>query len=120
MKTTVAAMNSSAVTRLIVLSAHGVLETHDRSLYSRAVWAAVGEKMKDKEAMEPVITNSALHWTIVRPPTLRNTPATGSFEHGEDLQIRVWSSISRADLARFLVREAEDPKYVYKYPRIRR
>jgi putative NADH-flavin reductase len=114
------AMNSIAVARLIVVSAHGVLETRDGSLYSRAVWLGVGEKMKDKETMEPLLVASDLDWTIVRPPMLKDTPATGTYVTGDDLPIRLWHAISRADLADFLVLEAEESRYVRRYPRLHR
>ncbi|GAA0937263.1 hypothetical protein GCM10009554_25400 [Kribbella koreensis] len=119
-RTTVPAMTLAKVTRLVVLSAYGVLETHDRSLFSLAVWAGVGDKMKDKESMEPLITGSMLDWTIVRPPMLKDAPATGRYQVGENLPIRLWDSIGRADLAGFLLREVEDPRFVRKYPRIHR
>ncbi|MEV8373595.1 NAD(P)H-binding protein [Kribbella sp. NPDC056861] len=119
-RTTLTAMTSAKITRLVVLSAHGVLETHDRSLFSLAVWAGVGEKMKDKEAMERLITGSELDWTIVRPPMLKDIPAIGKYQVGEELPIRLWDSIGREDLAGFLLREVEDPRFVRKYPRIRR
>jgi len=112
------AMGDAGIDRLIVVSAHGVLETHDRSLYSRAVWAGVADRMRDKEAMESLIAPSSLAWTIVRPPALKNTPPSGRFQIGEQLPIRLWHSIGRADLADFLVHEAEDPAFVRRYPRI--
>ena len=114
------AMAGAGVRRLVAVSAHGVLETHDRSLYARAVWAGVGERMKDKEAMEALITASDTEWTIVRPPALKNSAATGRYRTGDSLAIRLWHSVGRADLAQFLVREAEDARYVGRYPRIRR
>jgi putative NADH-flavin reductase len=119
-RTLVPAMTRAGCGRLIAVSAHGVLETHDRSLYSRAVWSGVGEKMKDKETMEPPIVASDLDWTIVRPPMLSNTAATGKYRTGVDLPIRLWHSIGRADLADFLVREAQDAAYSRRYPRIHR
>jgi len=118
MRSTVSAMIAAGVGRLVAISAHGVLETHDRSLYSMAVWAGVAERMKDKESMEPLLTESALEWTIVRPPALKSAPGTGKYVVGEDLPIRLWHSISREDLAAFLVREAEQPEFVHRYPRI--
>lgn len=118
--TTRSAMSEAGVSRLIVVSAHGVLESHDRSLYSMAVWAGVSEKMKDKESMESLITSSELEWTIVRPPMLKDTPATGKYQVGEELPIHLWHTIGRADLAAFLVREAEESQFVRRYPRIHR
>ncbi|PWC08328.1 NAD(P)-dependent oxidoreductase [Mycetocola zhujimingii] len=116
----VPAMVKAGVSRLIVVSAHGVLESHDRSLFSILAWAGVGEKLKDKETMEPLITSSGLEWTIVRPPTLKNAPPAGNYKVGEDLPIRLWHAIGRADLAAFLIHEAEVARFVRQYPRIHR
>lgn len=119
-RTLLPAMTGTGVDRLIVVSAHGVLETHDRSLYSKAVWSWVGEKMKDKETMESLIIASGTDWTIVRPPMLKDTPATGKYQVGDQLRIKLWHSIGRADLADFLVREAENDDFVRRCPRIHR
>ncbi|HWO66663.1 MAG TPA: NAD(P)H-binding protein [Umezawaea sp.] len=119
-RSAVTAMKAAGVTRLIAVSAHGVLETHDKSLYSLAVWANVAERMQDKETMEPLITASGLDWTIVRPPKLSDHDAIGKYKAGTDLPIRLWSSIGRADLAAFLVDEAETPRYTHAHPRITR
>ena len=119
-RSTVTAMKATGMARLITISAHGVLETHDKSLYSRAVWANVAERLRDKESMEGLITASGLNWTIVRPPKLSDRDATGTYAAGTDLPIRLWSSISRADLATFLIDEAETPRYARAYPRITR
>lgn len=119
-RSAVTAMLATGVHRLIAVSAHGVLETHDRSLYSRAVWAGVAERMRDKEAMEALITASGLDWTIVRPPALSDRDATGGYRIATDLPIRLWSSVGRAGLATFLVDEAEKSEYVRSYPRISR
>lgn len=119
-RSAVAAMRTAGVSRLIAVSAYGVLETHDRSPYVLAVWAGVAGRMRDKEAMERLITASGLDWTVVRPPKLSDHAATGKYTTGADLPIRLWSSIGRADLAAFLVDEAETPRYVRAHPRITR
>jgi putative NADH-flavin reductase len=119
-RSAVTAMKTAGVTRLIVVSAHGVRETHDKSLYSRAVWANVADRMRDKETMEQLVTGSGLSWTIVRPPKLSDRDAAGRYTAGTDLPIRLWSSIGRADLAAFLIDEAETPRYARAFPRITR
>ncbi|MGW6930989.1 NAD(P)-dependent oxidoreductase [Lentzea sp. NPDC054927] len=119
-RSAITAMNTVGVDRLIAVSAHGVLETHDKSLYSLAVWANVAERMRDKETMERLITASGLKWTIVRPPKLSDHEAIGKYRTGTDLPIRLWSSIGRADLAAFLLDEAETPRYTHACPRITR
>lgn len=116
----VPAMAAAGVHRLVAVSAHGVAGSRDRSLYALAVWAGVADRLRDKEGMETLITASDLDWTLVRPPALRNTPVTGRYRAGTDLAIRVWSSIGRADLAGFLLAEAEQPRFVRAFPRIAR
>jgi uncharacterized protein YbjT (DUF2867 family) len=120
MAVTVPVMQDAGISRLVVLSAHGVAESRDRSLFSLAAWAGVGEKMRDKETMEPIVSASGLGWTIVRPPTLKDTPAIGKYRVATDLPVHLWTAIGRADLADFLVREVEDPHHMHAYPRIAR
>jgi uncharacterized protein YbjT (DUF2867 family) len=99
---------------LVVVSAHGAAESRDRSLYSLVLWALIGHKMRDKESMEALIRASDTDWTIVRPPALKNTAPTGRYRTGADLRIRLTSSVPRADLADFLVREAVHPGHVHQ------
>lgn len=113
-----AAMEKHGVRRLVVVSAHGAAESHDRSLYVLVVWATVGNKMRDKERMEKLIRASSVDWTIVRPPALTEGPRTGAYRTGTDLPIKLTSKISRADLADFLLREATGGSFVGRTPRI--
>lgn len=117
-RATLAAMDREGVRRLVAVSAHGVAESHDRSLYSRAVWVSQVHKMRDKESMERLIRASTVEWTIVRPPALTDGPLTGSYRTGADLTIRLTSRISRADLADFLLREAAAPASTTQTTRI--
>jgi uncharacterized protein YbjT (DUF2867 family) len=112
------AMERTGTRRLVAVSAHGAAETHDRSLYSLALWATLADKMRDKEAMERLIQDSGVDWTIVRPPALSNKPGRGRYRTGTDLRIRLTSAISRADLGDFLVREAQNPTYLHQFARI--
>lgn len=115
-RSAVTAMNRVGVSRLVVVSAHGVAESHDRSLYSLAVWGSVANRMRDKEIMESLITESDLDWTIVRPPALNDGPAIGRYQVATDLPIRLRTSIGRADPADFLVREAKNSKFIGAFP----
>jgi putative NADH-flavin reductase len=114
----VAAMSRAGVGRLLAVSAYGAADTHDRSLYSLAIWAAKADKMRDKENMEALIASSDLDWTVVRPPALNNGPLTGAYRSGTHLKIRLTSKISRADLAHFLLREAEQRAFLGQFPRV--
>jgi putative NADH-flavin reductase len=70
-RSAVTAMKTAGVTRLIVVSAHGALETHDKSLYSRAVWANVAERIRDKETMEHLMPGTRPAPTLCAPASDR-------------------------------------------------
>jgi putative NADH-flavin reductase len=69
----------------------------------------------DSEEMERIVRASDLDWTIVRPPRLINGPRTESYVVSVD-RLPPGSggtaSIRRADVARFLLDEAERPAHV--------
>jgi putative NADH-flavin reductase len=73
----------------------------------------------DHEAKEDIIVNSDLNWTIVRCPKLANDPFTGRYRDGEHIaSASLLPSISRADVADFMLRQLTDDKYLHKKPRI--
>jgi putative NADH-flavin reductase len=112
------AMGAEGVRRLIVVSAHGAAESHDRSLYVRVLWTLLANKMRDKDVMEALIRKSNVDWTIVRPPALKDGRRTGAYRTGVDLRIGLTSQISRSDLADFMLQEARQGCFVHQAPRI--
>jgi uncharacterized protein YbjT (DUF2867 family) len=62
----------------------------------------------DKDVQEWIIRSSGLDWTIVRPGLLTNNPATGRYRVLTAPQDWQFGSISRADVADFLVRQVDD------------
>jgi uncharacterized protein YbjT (DUF2867 family) len=68
----------------------------------------------DLPVQETLIQESGLNWTIVRPGRLTNGPKTGECRSGEDMYIHPFTSISRADVADFLLKEAVSPEYQRK------
>lgn len=71
----------------------------------------------DKNRMEAMIVKSQLDWTIVRSATVNNKPATGRYNAtltGEKLKF----SISAKDLAKFIVGEVAEQKYIKHSPTI--
>jgi putative NADH-flavin reductase len=60
---------------------------------------------------------SALDWTIVRPPHLNDGPHTGTYRHGfptNDTGIQ--GKISRADVADFMLKPLTDDTYLHQTP----
>ena len=71
----------------------------------------------DKTKMEEIIAKSSLNWEMVRPGMLTNGPLTQKYKALPELDkgMKV-GKISRADVADFLLREAEDPTMLKRYP----
>jgi uncharacterized protein YbjT (DUF2867 family) len=63
----------------------------------------------DLALMEDAVRESGLDWRVVRPPRLTNGPLTATYRtaYGQNLARGV--SVSRADVAHFMLRLAEDP-----------
>jgi len=61
----------------------------------------------DASAMEQVLGESELDWTIVRPPELTNKPYTGKYRVREGHLPPFGFTISRADVADYMVKAAE-------------
>uniref|UniRef100_Q01XH8 NAD(P)-binding domain-containing protein n=1 Tax=Solibacter usitatus (strain Ellin6076) TaxID=234267 RepID=Q01XH8_SOLUE len=62
----------------------------------------------DASAMERLIGESDLDWTMVRPPELTNGGYTGKYRVREDHLPRFGFRISRADVADFMLKAAEN------------
>jgi putative NADH-flavin reductase len=107
-----AAMARHDVHRLVVMSTHGVNDSDDGSEYVRAVWSAMGERLKDKVTMEPLVRASDTRWTIVRAPRISPAAPRGPFRVDEKLPIDFDSSISHDNLARFVIDELTTPAHV--------
>jgi len=71
----------------------------------------------DKSEQERVIAAGYPRWEIVRPGRLTNGAMTGHYRVLDNLVegMRV-GAISRADVAHFMVAQAENPTYLGKYP----
>ena len=73
----------------------------------------------DHARKEGLIKRSTLDWVIVRPPRLTNGPYTGRYRSGEDIRERtLLASISRTDVADFMVRQFTDDRYLHRTPAV--
>lgn len=105
-RATIDAMKTAGVPRLIIVSLAllfpniGVLGAFLR----RYVFADV---LRDSREMESIVTTSDVEWTIVRPPRLTNGPHTQRYRVKRDGLPAGGSSVSRSDLAQYILDEAE-------------
>ena len=76
----------------------------------------LGRIYDNKTRMEEAITSRYKNWVMVRPGVLTDKPATGRYQTysklGNDLKI---ADITRADVADFLVKQAETPTEIGNY-----
>jgi putative NADH-flavin reductase len=109
----VQAMERQGVTRLIFTSAYGVGDTWQDVPILPRIFARtlLRDLYTDKEIGEKALHRSGLDWTLVYPVTLTNGPRTRRYRVGERLTLRGLPTISRADLADFLLSQVDDPSY---------
>jgi putative NADH-flavin reductase len=105
-RSTVSAMQSAGIRRLLIVSAAilfedlGLLAALLRRTLLRNVVIGSGE-------MERIVAASDLDWTIVRPPRLTNGPLTRRYHVADDRFPPGKQTLSRADVAHFLLDELD-------------
>jgi putative NADH-flavin reductase len=69
---------------------------------------------KDAAAMESILMREPLQWTVVRPPRLTNAKASGKYRVMDGHMPKRGFTISRADVADFLLNEVEGPAHLHQ------
>jgi putative NADH-flavin reductase len=113
------AMRATGVRRLVAVTGLGAGDSrgHGGFLYDALIFPLVLKRIyDDKDVQEQMIKVSGLEWTIVRPGLLTSGPATGQARALVDPSEWRAGSVSRADVADFLVREAFERRFVGKTP----
>jgi putative NADH-flavin reductase len=80
-----------------------------RHLLAPVTKAVLRRHYADLARMEDALIESAVDWTIVRPPRLTNGSLTGAYRIARGHNLRHGLSISRADVAHFMLRALDDP-----------
>ncbi len=71
----------------------------------------------DKARQERLIKQSNLDWVIVRPGRLTNGKKRGTYKHGFNVGSALWTvSISRADVADFMLKQLAENVYLGQTP----
>jgi putative NADH-flavin reductase len=111
-RSTVAAMQATGVRRLLVVGV-AVLFENDGLLSAIARRTFLRNVARDSAEMERIVSASGLDWTIARPPRLTNGPLTRAYAVAEGrMPPAARLTISRADVADFLLGELEQPAHV--------
>src|SRR5581483_1585562 len=122
----VTAMASTGVRRIVVVSAAPVGTVpspgrpnppkHDpgdgpvmRYVLGPMITAILRAHYVDLAAMEDVLRDSALDWTSVRTPRLTDKPLTATYRTALDRNVRGGLTVSRADVAHYMLHALDDP-----------
>ena len=125
----ITAMRAAGVRRIVAISAAPVSTTpspgrpdlpkHDpgdrfviRHLGVRIAKTLLGKVYDDLAQMEDILRRSGLDWTIVRPPQLTGKPLTGTYRTAVGRNLRGGRSVSRADVAHFMLAVLDQPETI--------
>jgi putative NADH-flavin reductase len=108
-----AAMRGTGVDRLLVVSTSSLRMPEPRQFPEWLVTRFLLHPMlkrpyADMAAMEQHVRESGIEWTLVRAARLTNHPATGDYRIALDNKLPNCWSISRADLAAYLLDHVRD------------
>jgi putative NADH-flavin reductase len=118
----VAAMQQTGVRRIIALGGASALDESMKRQPAPARWFVLNFVYKgmlkwpslDQRAQLASLSASGLDWTMVMPPLLKNSPGRGEWRvDGEALPPR-GTSISRADVADFMMQQIGNPQWAGK------
>ena len=103
------AMKRSGVKRVVVLSA----AAHFPGIPNRIVSFVLRNHMRDSLAMEEVVRNSGLDWTIARPPRLTEQDYT-TYRSREGAAPKMGFTLARKAVAAFMLDAIEQKKHFHK------
>ncbi len=89
-----------------------------RAVLNPLVRKAFGATYRDLAEMEDLVQASELDWTIVRPPRLLNRELTGRYRTAFDRNLPGGRSVSRANVAHFMLAALNDPATIGQAVRI--
>lgn len=111
----VGAMQEAGVDRVVWLSALGVGDTLEQvPTLPRLGYRVLRRVYADKAAGEALLRRSPLAWTLVYPVMLTNRARTGRYRHGERLELHGVPTVSRADVADFMLGRLTAGDYLRK------
>jgi putative NADH-flavin reductase len=115
-------MQDAGVRRLVHQSFIGVRESRAAVGFVLRFIAPLPlrHEIADHETKEALIRASTLDWTIVRPPKLTLGPRS-TYRVGEDITtFAPVPTLTRSNVAHFILGELEQPQYVHRMPRLLR
>ena len=109
------------MSRLVAITGIGAGDSagHGGILFDNLIFPLLLRKVyADKDRQESIIQNSELAWTIVRPSILNNKAGRKEIRALTDLRDFHGGSISRQDVATFVLDQVATDRWLHKMPLI--
>jgi uncharacterized protein YbjT (DUF2867 family) len=117
----VSAMKSEHVSRLVCITGMGAGDSagHGGVLFDNLIFPLLLRKVyADKNRQEAIVRDSALDWVIVRPSMLNDKPSRDTIRTLTDLSGFHGGTISRADVAKFVLEQVRANTWLHGSPLI--
>jgi putative NADH-flavin reductase len=108
------AMRQAGVSRLVWMSSFGVGNTlREANVTQQLLYRTMLRSIyAQKQIADDHIRTSGLDWTVVYPVGLTHGAATGAYRVGEHLPMTGYPTVSRADVATFMLDAARGGEWV--------
>lgn len=117
----VSAMKAEQVSRLVCITGIGAGDSagHGGFLFDKLILPLLLRKVyTDKNRQEAIVRESGLDWVLVRPTVLNNQPGRGTHRTLTDLSNFHGGTISRVDVAKFVLDQVSTSNWVHRSPLI--
>jgi hypothetical protein len=115
------AMEAENVSRLVCITGIGPGDSagHGGFLFDNVIFPLLLRKVyADKDRQEAIVKKSRLAWVLFRPSILNNKPGRGTIKALEDLADFHGGSISRQDVAKFVLDQLSADVWLRRTPLI--
>lgn len=117
----VRAMKVEQVSRLICITGIGAGDSagHGGFLFDHLIFPLLLRKVyADKNRQEAIVRDSGLDWVVVRPSVLNDKPGRGTIRALTDLSDFRGGTISRGDVAKFVLDQLRSDSWLHRSPLI--
>ncbi|MDF2118683.1 SDR family oxidoreductase [Roseiarcaceae bacterium H3SJ34-1] len=117
----VSAMKAEQVLRLVCITGIGAGDSagHGGFLFDNLIFPLLLRKVyADKDRQEAIVRDSGLDWILVRPSVLNNKPGRDAIRALTDLSSFHGGTISRSNVASFILDQLRDDTWVHRSPLI--
>lgn len=115
------AMKGEQVSRLICITGIGAGDSagHGGFLFDNLIFPLLLRKVyADKDRQETIVRDSGLDWVLVRPSVLNDKPSHDTIRTLTDLSRFHGGTISRADVANFVLDQVQSDTWLHRSPLI--